>query len=483
MLANNLIFAVSSLGTLLAVDKEHGHQVWSLALGEERPLSRPESFDDRLFVGSRQGLTALDVHNGRILWQFNTTRPVGSQPLVLHDTLYFTCEDHHFYAVDVASGKEIWRYYMPRRIEMPPIHTPSALLVADRGGNVAALERPFVPEPVLDEQQTLAQFQQKEAKRVIAQAYEDVGIPQQAATLWYELGELEQAAKDFEKAEKWLQAAQLWERLDRYGMRAQALENHAYLLAQKALGNEEKALAWQQAALAFVETGDKEARLRCEQEVARYRREPILALTIDIEPMVLNSWSRLAYDVVNNGFGVARYVKIKLKDDQFEGQSGRTQTMITLAPGKAYNHWLDVCPRAQGTSVPMQLIIEYQDKMERQHKLERTFYLEVTGAAVLPTVLSPMTPEKIATPDSHQILADLSAVNGRDLPQLRNEMVRYFGLEELVDMLFELNLNADEFHRERASTLARELIVYLVRNGRLSELITLCQERRPHVEW
>lgn len=483
VLANGLVFVVSSMGTLLALNQENGHPVWSLGLGEGRPLSRPVVLSERLFVGFRRGLTALDVHNGRTLWQFSTSRPVEAPPVIVHNILYFTCEDHHFYAIDLEEGTERWRFAMAHRIELPPVLAPEALIVVDRSGQVMALELPFPPQPEPDPEQTRADIQQKEAKRLIAMAYEEVGIPHQAATLWFEAGELEQAARDYEKAEKWLEAARLWQRLDRYGMRAQALEKHAYALAQNVLGNEEKAAAWQQAAEAYVETGDKEARQRCEREVARYRREPILVLEIESDQMTLNTWSHLGFTVTNTGFGVARYVKIKLKDDRFEGQIGRTQTMITLAPGRAYSHWLDVCPRAQGSQVPMQLVIEYLDKMERLHKLERIFYLGVSSAPNQPTILSPITPAKGHPPDSQQILAELSTDDGRDLPQLRNDLVRYFSLEELLDMLFDLHLNADEFHGERASTLAREMIVYLVRNGRLTELIALCQRHRPHVAW
>ncbi len=483
VLAEDLLFAASSLGTLLAIDKKNGNQVWSLALGDGRPLSRPALFQEHLYIGSRYGLTALEMQNGRIAWQFETPRPAAAQPLIFHDTVYFTSEDHHLYAVALEDGAERWRYELPHRIEMPPVLTPTSMVVADRGGRVVALERPFLPEPSAESEEPLDTIQQKAAKQTIALAYEEAGIPHHAAPIWFELGDLEQAAKDYEKAQKWPEAAQLWQQLDRYGMRAQALEKHAYAQSQKVLDNEEKAAAWQQAALAYVETGDKEARQRCEQEVARYRREPVLGLEIHSEPMVLNTWTRLGFTVTNTGFGVARYVKIKLKDDRFEGQVARTQTMITLAPGRDYSHWLDVCPRAQGNSVPMQLIIEYMDKLERLHKLERTFYLDVSGAAIMPTILSPHTPEQSATPDSRQILAELSAADGRDLPGLRAELVRYFSLEELIDMLFELSLNADEFNQERASRLAREMIVYLVRNGRLAELITLCQRRRPHIAW
>jgi hypothetical protein len=58
-----------------------------------------------------------------------------------------------------------------------------------------------------------------------------------------------------------------------------------------------------------------------------------------------------------------------------------------------------------------------------------------------------------------------------------------FSKDELRDeILFELGLRADDFGN-RVSTIARQLITYAVRTGRLDELVELCRELRPNVEW
>ena len=198
--------------------------------------------------------------------------------------------------------------------------------------------------------------------------------------------------------------------------------------------------------------------------------------------MEVDAWARVNYTVHNEGFGVARGLNVSIKDDRFEGQSARTQTIITLPPGREYQHWLDVSPKAHGSSVPMRLLIEYGDKNNCVHQLERTFYLEVAEDRELPAT-APLTPTSIsAGTGSLEILSTIDAPDGRDLYALRNQIVLAFNKDEVVDMLFQLGLRKDDFD-ERLSSMVRELIVYVVQNGRFPELIAICQERRPAIEW
>lgn len=473
------VYAVSSQGSVFALERESGQMVWQVTVGEKRPLSPPTIHHDSLYIGFAEGVAALDRRNGRIQWTFPTSRPVSAQPLIVHDTLYCTGEDHHLYALDLASGEERWRQELARRIETPPVLAKSALLVVDRGGKVVAWERPYVPETAVV--QPTADPVSREQQ---ADAHEAADEPLVAAAIWLESGQLERAALLYEIGGSWLEAAQLWQQLDRYGKRAEALEQYArQLRGDGQLSDEEKALAWEQAARAYAETGPKEARQRCEREMARFRRQPILTIEIEPEgPMELNAWARVNYTVRNEGFGVARGLNVTIKDDRFEGQTARTQTIFTLQPGREYQHWLDVSPKAHGSSVPMQTLIEYVDKSNCVVKLERTFYLEVAEDKDLPAT-APLTPTSVSVgTGSLEILSTIDAPDGRDLFALRNQIVQSFNKGEMVDVLFQLGLREDDFD-ERLSSMVRELIVHLVQNGRLDELITICQERRPNVEW
>lgn len=488
LVLDDLIVAVSSQGRVFALARETGQMVWQAEVGEERPLSAPAIHNDTLYVGFAEGLAALDKRNGRTQWTFATSRPISAPPLIIGDTVYCTSEDHHLYALDLASGTERWRHELPRRIEMSPLLTKSALVVVDRGGNVVAWERPSVLETISATSPVAAADTTAKSKDDLAlleqkaKMHETAGEPLAAAAVWHELGQLEYAAQQYETGGNWLEAAQLWQQIDRYGKRAEAYEQHArQLLGDGQISDEEKALAWEQAARAYAETGQKEARQRCEQETARFRRQPVLAIAIEPEgPLELDAWARVNYTVRNEGYGVARGLQVSIKDDRFEGQSARTQTIITLQPGREYSHWLDVSPKAHGSSVPMQLLIEYIDKGNGVHKLERTFYLEVAEDDGLPATV-PLTPPSVST-GSLEILSTIEAPDGRDLFALRNQIVQSFNKDEMIDVLFQMNLREDDFD-ERLSSMVRELIVYVVQNGRFAELIAICQERRPALDW
>jgi hypothetical protein len=190
--------------------------------------------------------------------------------------------------------------------------------------------------------------------------------------------------------------------------------------------------------------------------------------------MQFNAWSKLDFAIHNEGFGAARAVLVGVVDDRFEGHAVHTQTRTTIPPNRSYKHWLDVLPKAQGSQVPMRLAVEYSDATGREHRLERTFYLSVAGEG------QPITPYlKASDSDS---FARLEAPNGRDLSLLRQQIVDHFSRDEILDILFDMGLRADDFG-QRISNIARDLITYCVQANRLDELIALCRQHRPRVDW
>ena len=70
-----------------------------------------------------------------------------------------------------------------------------------------------------------------------------------------------------------------------------------------------------------------------------------------------------------------------------------------------------------------------------------------------------------------------------DRTRLRGLLVRHFDVEELRTLCDDLGIAHDDLGAEGRTAMARELIAYLERRGRLPELIGLCRERRPHVDW
>jgi outer membrane protein assembly factor BamB len=471
VIADKTLFTVSRQGTIFAINALNGQHLWRHSLGDDRLLSRPAVDTNHLYVGSQYGLHVLDPHSGQTIWTFPTTRAISASPLIVGNTVYVACEDHFIYALDLESGQEQWRLEMSRRLETPPLLASTCLLIADRGGTIVALEPPIQPETHSVQAKTSGS---QEQKRLWAEAHEAQGNFTQAAQLWRESGSLEKAAVAYEQGHFWQEAADLWQQVDRYGKRAEALEKYAASLTAPTNDDETMAVAWEAAARAYAEIGQREDRHRCEREAARYRQLPILTIKIEPEAMVIGRWSKLNYTVRNEGFGSARNLDVKLIGGRFEAHVASTATMITLLPDRTYQNWFDVSPRVSGQHVPLQLSLEYLDKINNVHHLEHTFHVIVTSESQADTTAS-------GTRDRMEFAA-LVSLDGRDLAILRRQLVTSFSSEELNEIIFDLGLLEDDFKVE-LSPKARELIIWAVQNHQMERLIIECQKRRPHIEW
>ena len=58
-----------------------------------------------------------------------------------------------------------------------------------------------------------------------------------------------------------------------------------------------------------------------------------------------------------------------------------------------------------------------------------------------------------------------------------------FSDSELRDICLELDVDYEDIPGMSKADKARELILYLGRRARLSELLAICQQHRPHIVW
>jgi tetratricopeptide (TPR) repeat protein len=314
-----------------------------------------------------------------------------------------------------------------------------------------------------------------------AEDYERKVQPLEAAALWMELGEIDRAAQQYEAAKSWLDAAIAWEKLANYDRRAGAFEQRALVLSNQDVDKEEITLAWQQAARAYQATTHKEARLRCEREVARWRKQPLLAINANPGEMTLHRWMELEYRVINNGFGLASGVTISLKGERFEGESQQTLSSPTLGPGSEYTRTIRVRPTEQGNSVPLEFVIEFVDHLGKHHRYDSTIVVHVISD--MPAESQAQSAVTI-TQLSASSLAELARLpaGGHDLPGLYNKMIQYFSQTDLDLIIIDLGLARADFS-PKLSLMTKELITAIARKGRLDELIEVCSSRRPNVVW
>ena len=121
-------------GSLYAIDVATGTEVWRAQISNGRSAANgdgeqagshvayvtavPLIMDEMVYVTDWSGqLTAVDRHDGRIIWQFQpqtiAARHVGSRTsFVAHDDVlyYATIEDKHLYGVDRHTGEKVWEF-------------------------------------------------------------------------------------------------------------------------------------------------------------------------------------------------------------------------------------------------------------------------------------------------------------------------------------------------------------------------------------
>lgn len=356
------LFAVLSTGVALALDVADGTLAWRADVGSSgKPLSRPATDGQRLYVGARDGVHALSLTDGDEIWHSSTQRRVQAASVVHAGVVYATSHDHYLYALDAASGRALWQYELARRIELGPVLArcgeplQPCIIVADRGGRVTLVRRPLS-----------------------VSEHEAAGHWLEAAQLHESLGHHVQAAERYEQAESWQKAAQLWRVARRPLRQAEALEQHARALDQTTRAAEDLAAAWQAAARAFATEGEVEHEAACRREVARCLQLPIITMDIELNhDLVLNAWSRLRFIVRNAGFGPARNLFVRASGEQFKGQVMETQRITTLRAGRQQVKRLNVYPLECGESVPLGVRVDYVDRTGAMRACEQTIHVPV----------------------------------------------------------------------------------------------------------
>ncbi len=144
-------------GTVMALSLETALAIQTLYEDPNKYSLSPLATDGRyLFFGSPSieqevlspsRVYAIDTLSGRKPWGFELPpdplgrhRPIEGKPLVVNNTVCITGSNHFLHVLDIDTGRELWRYEMPHRIELGPEWTGHAVVVADRKGGIRALQ-------------------------------------------------------------------------------------------------------------------------------------------------------------------------------------------------------------------------------------------------------------------------------------------------------------------------------------------------------
>ena len=107
MIADGLLYTISTSGTMYALNVQTGQEVWSVeGLGQHENVGAIVG-DKIISAGISRQVRAHDRHNGVELWTFETGYPVQGAPLVVADRVFIATYGE-IYALNLQSGEPVW---------------------------------------------------------------------------------------------------------------------------------------------------------------------------------------------------------------------------------------------------------------------------------------------------------------------------------------------------------------------------------------
>ena len=114
LIKDGIVYSPGGDGLLRAIKADTGQVLWSYDCGEEL-VTVPVLAEGRVLVASQSAtLYAVDLNDGKWLWQYRRTPPAGfilrgaSTPVVRDGVVYLGFSDGHAAALDAKTGAALW---------------------------------------------------------------------------------------------------------------------------------------------------------------------------------------------------------------------------------------------------------------------------------------------------------------------------------------------------------------------------------------
>ncbi len=106
----NLVIFGNALDGLVAFNQDSGAEAWRIEI-PQGVESGAALIKDRLFVGSNNGkMYGIDLQSAQIIWTFDTKSEIVAEPTLTEGVLYFLSGSQSVFALDAATGKQLWTY-------------------------------------------------------------------------------------------------------------------------------------------------------------------------------------------------------------------------------------------------------------------------------------------------------------------------------------------------------------------------------------
>ena len=115
--------------------------VWFFLVPDTRFVTTPVVAHNSVYAASTSGkLVALDRESSSLKWEFHSDHSFESSPSMLGETLFAADSGGLLYAIDALNGQEVWRMETASPVTSTPVLSDGVLYLTTRDGTLYALE-------------------------------------------------------------------------------------------------------------------------------------------------------------------------------------------------------------------------------------------------------------------------------------------------------------------------------------------------------
>jgi outer membrane protein assembly factor BamB len=129
-------------GFLYAVDKETGKELWRVNHEVSWIISSVAVRDSVVVTGTSDGrfVQAVNLNSGKEIWKFRTANIVWSSPVIVDDKVYVGSNEGMLYCLDLATGKRLSFFQADGEIWSSPVLDDSLLFFGTDRGTLYAMK-------------------------------------------------------------------------------------------------------------------------------------------------------------------------------------------------------------------------------------------------------------------------------------------------------------------------------------------------------
>lgn len=141
-LSDSLLVFGSRDGNVYTLSQKTGKLAWKFSYGPTWAIASPAIRDGVVYIGWSDNNTfcAIDLATGKERWKFTARHYLYSSPLLVGNAIYVGSHDRNLYCLDATTGEKKWQYRFAGSVLSSPIVDEETLYVGDDDGCMYAFQ-------------------------------------------------------------------------------------------------------------------------------------------------------------------------------------------------------------------------------------------------------------------------------------------------------------------------------------------------------